>query len=253
MIFQKHYNKLVFFITRWKLFLLQHYKSWLLIFFGASIFLTAYYAFARPLFTPLMIIRSVNNVFHREDPLRKHKRISIENISSSTIYAVIAAEDNNFVDHFWFDGKAIWNALKYNLSHKWSLVGGSTISQQTAKNLFLWPGRDIFRKWFEAYFTLLIESMWTKERIMEIYLNSIEFWNNIYGIDAAAEYYFHTSAKKLTSNQAALLAALLPNPRYYQNHLHSYSLQRRRNAIVYGITRMKNDKDTRIFVRSLQK
>lgn len=246
------FSRLHNYFSHWKIFFLQHYKRWLLVFFGASIFLTWYYAFARPFFTPLMTIRSVNNIFHRESPLRKHNRVPIEDISSSVIYAVIAAEDNKFVDHFWFDIEAIQKAIKYNFSHEWSLIGGSTISQQTAKNVFLWPGRDIFRKWFEVYFTLLIESMWTKERIMEIYLNSIEFWNWIYGIDAAAKQYFHTSAKKLTNYQASLLAALLPNPRYYQNHLRSYVLQRRRNAILYGITRMKNDKETRLFVNTLK-
>lgn len=250
---KKNYFFIRSFLSRWKIFFRQHYKRWLLIFFGASIFLTWYYALAHPLVTPLMIIRSVNNIFHRKSPLWKHNWIPIEDISPSVIYAVIAAEDNKFVDHFWFDWKAIWKAIQYNFNHKWSLIGGSTISQQTAKNLFLWPGRDIFRKWFEAYFTILIESMWTKERIMEMYLNIIEFGNGIYGIDAAANYYFHTSAKKLTNYQASLLAALLPNPRYYQNHLRSYVLQRRRNSVLYWMTRMTNNKDTRIFVRSLKK
>lgn len=249
---KKLYLLLRSFLSRWKVIFLRYYKRWLLIFFGGSIFLTGYFWLVRPFFTPLMVIRSINNICHRESPLRKHHRVPIEEISPSAVYAVIAAEDNKFVHHFWFDGQAIWKALKYNFSTKWSVIWWSTITQQTAKNLFLWPGRDIIRKGFETYFTLLIEAMRTKKRIMEVYLNNIEFWNWIYGIDAAAKHYFHTSAKKLTVSQSALLAALLPNPRYYQNHLRSYGIQRRKNAIIAGITRMKNDKKTRIFVRSLQ-
>ena len=227
-------------------------KICLLIFFCWSIFFVGLYRFVRPVFTPLQIIRSIQKLAHLESPLWTRTWVSIDDISPYAVYAVIAGEDNKFVNHFGFDVQALQNAIEYNLSHKWSTVGWSTISQQTAKNVFLWPGRDIIRKWFEAYFTLLIESLWSKERIMEVYLNVIEFGDGIYGIEEASHYYFNTSAKKLTSYQASLLAAILPNPRYYQEHLHTYLLQKRKNAISSVISRVMGNKETRVFVKSLK-
>ena len=128
--------------------------------------------------------------------------------------AVLCSEDQLFMEHNGFDMKAIEKALEYNDKKKGKkLRGGSTISQQTAKNVFLWQGRSWLRKGLEAYFTLLIEVMWSKERIMEVYLNVIEMGDGIYGTEAAAQEYFQKSAAKLTASQAALIAAVLPNPR----------------------------------------
>ena len=247
-----------FFFTQKKRFLdhqervVYRTKRVLVILFGSSIFFVLLYRFVRPIVTPLEIIRLVEQVFSWEKPKMHRDRVQIEDISPYMIYAVIAAEDNKFVSHFGFDVTALQEAIEYNLSHKNSTIGWSTITQQTAKNVFLWPWRDRMRKWLEAYFTLLIESLWSKERIMEVYLNVIEFGDGIYGVEEAAQYYFHTSAKRLTSYQASLLAAILPNPRYYQNHLYSYRLQRRKNAISSGISRVRGNKDTRTFVREIK-
>ena len=227
-------------------------KICLLVFLCWSIFFVGLYRFVRPIFTPLQIIRSVDKLIHLESPSWKRSWVSIDDISPYAVYAVIAAEDNKFVSHFGFDVQALQNAIEYDLSHKWSTIGWSTISQQTAKNVFLRPGRDIIRKWFEAYFTLLMESLWPKERIMEVYLNVIEFGDGIYGIEEASQYYFNTSAKKLTSYQASLLAAILPNPRYYQTHLHTYLIQNRKAAISNSIGRVRGNKQTRTFVKSLK-
>ena len=228
-------------------------KVWLLIFFGGSIFFVGLYGYViRPPFTTLQLIRTVQQINNFEWPIWQRKRVPIQDISPYMVYAVIAAEDNKFVTHFGFDVTALQNAIEFDLSHKWSLLWWSTITQQTAKNLFLWPDQDVMRKWLEAYFTLLMEALRSKERIMEVYLNVIEFGNGIYGVEAASQYYFHTSAKKLTSYQASLLAAILPNPRYYQQHLYSYWVQKRKNEISNGMSRMRNDIQTRTFVKSLK-
>ena len=230
----------------------KNIKTWLLIFFCVSIFFVGLYGFVRPPFTPLMLLRSLQKIDKLQLPIRKHKRVPIEKISPYMVYAVIAAEDNKFVSHFGFDVTALQKAIEYNLSTDWSLMWWSTITQQTAKNLFLWPNQDFVRKWLEAYFSLLMEALWTKDRIMEIYLNEIEFGDGIYGVEAAAQYYFHTTAKKLTSYQASLLAAILPNPRYYQKHLYSYWITKRKNQISSGISRVRWNAQTRTFVRSLK-
>ena len=227
-------------------------KVCLLIFFCGSIFFVGLYAFVRPPFTPLMMWRCIEQINDYQWPIWQRKRVPIEDISPYMVYAVIAGEDNKFVTHFWFDVTALQNAIETNLAHKWSLLWWSTITQQTAKNVFLWPNQDFVRKWFEAYFTLLMEALRSKERIMEVYLNDIEFGNGIYWVEAASEYYFHTTAKKLTSYQASLLAAILPNPRYYQKHLYDYWIQKRKSQISNGISRVRGNPQTRTFVRSLK-
>ncbi|AHN24616.1 Monofunctional biosynthetic peptidoglycan transglycosylase [Gilliamella apicola] len=133
-------------------------------------------------------------------------------ISDHIKIAVIAAEDQKFANHWGFDFKAINHALKHNRNNK-KIRGASTISQQVAKNIFLWPSRSWIRKGFESLFTLEIELLWSKQRTLEIYLNSVEWGEGIFGIEAASQYYFKVSAKKLTPYQASLLAATLPNPR----------------------------------------
>jgi len=137
----------------------------------------------------------------------------IENISPNLVRAVIAAEDARFCEHSGFDWQSIrkaWDRIQSGASR---LKGGSTISMQTAKNAFLWPARSWTRKGFEAYFTVLIELIWSKRRIMEVYLNVVEFGKGIYGAEAAAQAFFHKPAAELTRHEAALLAAVLPNPR----------------------------------------
>jgi monofunctional biosynthetic peptidoglycan transglycosylase len=137
--------------------------------------------------------------------------VRIEAISPRLWDAVIASEDQNFCSHDGFDREAIDKAIEHNKRSR-RLRGASTISQQTAKNVFLWPGRNFVRKGFEVYFTVLIEALWPKRRIMEVYLNVIEFGRGVFGAEAASERFFHVPARNLSSRQAALLVAVLPSP-----------------------------------------
>ncbi|RYZ68792.1 MAG: monofunctional biosynthetic peptidoglycan transglycosylase, partial [Proteobacteria bacterium] len=140
--------------------------------------------------------------------------VPLSEISPKVQNAVVAAGDFRFFEHNGFDWVAIEKALKSNERGR-KMRGGSTISQQTAKNVFLWPARSWVRKGFEAYFTVLIEWIWGKKRIMEAYLNVVEFGDGIYGVGAASEVFFKKPASKLNSSEAALLAAVLPNPRRF--------------------------------------
>ena len=164
--------------------------------------------------TPLMIIRCVEQMNDGKSMTLKHDWVSLDEISPKLQLAVVCSEDQNYLKHYGFDWGAIEKAMKSNDSGK-KIRGGSTISQQTAKNVFLWQGRSYIRKGFEAYFTLLIETFWSKERIMEVYLNSIEMGNGIYGAEAAAQYWFKKSAAKLNKDESSAIAAILPNPLIY--------------------------------------
>lgn len=184
-------------------------------FLGLSIFSVALFRFVPVPVTPLMLIRCGEQVFS-SDPVRlKHDWVPIEKISKNLPLAVVCSEDQNFLNHSGFDLKAIEQAVDAAKRGAKRVRGASTISQQTAKNVFLWPGRSWIRKGFEAYFTVLIEFVWGKERIMEVYLNSIEMGNGIYGAEAAARFYWQTSAQNLSRTQAAAIAAILPNPLKY--------------------------------------
>jgi len=166
----------------------------------------------------------------------------IEKISPTMPLAVIAAEDQNFEEHFGFDMEAIKKAGKYNDRHKGKrLKGASTISQQTAKNVFLWPSRSWIRKGFEVYFTFLIEIFWSKKRIMEVYLNVIETGDGIYGVECASQNYFRIPASRLSIIQAARLAAILPNPRDWSPINPSPRVYRKSARIVYFMGRLKTD------------
>ncbi|HEX7080666.1 MAG TPA: monofunctional biosynthetic peptidoglycan transglycosylase [Gammaproteobacteria bacterium] len=161
---------------------------------------------ANPPFTAMML----------EQPMpladQRHDWRDREHIAASAAYAVIAAEDQRFLMHNGFDFASIEKALEDYRAGE-GLRGASTITQQVAKNLFLWPGRSFFRKGIEAYFTLLIEAFWPKERILEVYLNVAEFGTGVFGVEAASQEFFATSAAELRPEQAALLAAVLPNPK----------------------------------------
>ena len=161
----------------------------------------------------------------------RHDWVALEEISPNLQLAVIASEDQNFEIHHGFDVEAIRKVLKKREEGK-QMRGASTISQQTAKNIFLWPGRSWLRKGLEAYFTVLIEVFWSKERILEVYLNSIEMGNGIYGAQAASEYWFHKSAKNLSQREAAALASILPNPREYKANPPTRYIQSRINWIL---------------------
>ena len=163
--------------------------------------------------TPLMVIRSVQQKSEGKPMTMHHHWVPLEEISPSLPTAVMASEDARFLEHHGFDFKAIEEAAVRNMKHpERNVHGASTISQQTAKNVFLWPGRSWLRKGLEVYFTTLIELCWSKQRIMEVYLNSIEMGDGIYGAAAVAEYHFGTTADKLTRQQCALIAVSLPNP-----------------------------------------
>ena len=145
--------------------------------------------------------------------------------------AVIASEDQNFYRHNGFDFDAIQRAFKHNEQGK-KIRGGSTISQQTAKNIFLWNGRSYFRKGLEAVFTFVIEKVWSKDIILERYLNSIEMGQGVFGVEAASHYYFGKSAKDLTKSEAAWIAVILPSPKKYDPKNPSSGLQRKHNWVM---------------------
>ena len=192
-----------------------------------SILIVVVYKFVPVPFTPLMAIRYFENP---EEPV-KHDWVPIDDISRHLQLAVIASEDQNFEKHNGFDFKAIQEAMEDNRSGR-KIRGASTISQQTAKNVFLWPSRTWFRKGMEAYFTFLIEMIWSKERILEVYLNSIEMGKGVYGAQAASLHWFKKDASQLGPYEAAAIAAVLPNPREYRANPASSFIQRRKNWIV---------------------
>jgi monofunctional biosynthetic peptidoglycan transglycosylase len=155
--------------------------------------------------------------------------------------AAMAGEDAHFLSHWGFDINAIEKAYEKNQQGK-KLSGGSTLSQQTAKNVFLWPGRSWVRKGFETYFTLLIELLWSKERIMEVYLNVVETGDGLYGAEAAAWHYFHKPAAKLTRNECALIIAILPNPRRWSAARPTAYIYRYQGAILRNMSRLNKAK-----------
>jgi len=163
--------------------------------------------------------------------------IDFEDLSDNLKKAAIAGEDVNFLRHWGFDFKAMENAFEKNQNSK-RVIGGSTISQQTAKNVFLWPGRSYIRKAFEVYFTGLIELLWNKERILEVYLNVIETGDGLYGAEAASRNYFHKSAVSMTKQQAALLVAVFPNPRRWSPAKPTSYIYRKQNLILRNMRRL---------------
>lgn len=193
--------------------------------------MTLIYKFVPVYITPLMIVRSVEHLWSGEKPRMKKEWVSIDKISPNMINAVVASEDNLFMSHSGFDFDAIEKARKQNKKGG-RIYGASTISQQTAKNVFLWPQRSWLRKGLEVYFTFLIELFWSKERIMEVYLNVIETGNGIYGVQRASQIYFDKPASKLTPSQAALIAGALPNPLRFNPANPSSYLYKRQKQIL---------------------
>jgi len=182
-------------------------------------------------FTPLMITRTIEQKLDGKEVVWQHDWTPIEDISPNLQKAVISSEDGLFLQHNGFDFGAMQKAFKNNNNGK-RIKGGSTISQQTAKNVFLWQGRSYFRKILEAYFTVLIEIIWDKERIMEVYLNSIEMGDGIYGAQAATQYWYKKDCKSLTLQEAAGIAAILPNPRKYKAKNSSAYINGRKTKII---------------------
>ena len=213
----------------------QKLKKWIvkstIIFFLLSIFSVIIFRWVPVPFTPLMVIRNIEQWSKGEKASFVHKWVSINKISDNLTKAVIVSEDQKFMEHFGFDMEAMENAYEKNKKGK-RIKRGSTITQQTAKNVFLWPQRSYIRKGFEVYFSFLIELFWSKERILEVYLNSIEMGNGVYGAEAASQHWFRKPAAKLNAYQAASIAAILPNPRKYKAINSSNYVEKRKIWIV---------------------
>jgi len=214
--------------------ILKKTLRWIVVaFFASTILSVVALRFIPVVVTPLMLIRCYQQLKAGEELRLSHDWEPLENISDQLPIAVMASEDANFLRHHGFDYKAIEKAVERNYKHpKKRKLGASTISQQTAKNVFLWPGRTWLRKGLEVYFTVLIELMWPKERIMEVYLNSIEMGDGIYGAEAVADAHFNTTAKELTKAQCALIAATLPNPRKFSSKNPSAYMLKRQSRIM---------------------
>lgn len=211
---------------------IQKFLQWIvLLFFGSTILAVFIYRFAPVYITPLMVVRCAQQLTRGEKIRMKHHWVPLDSISKYLPVAVMASEDQRFMTHHGFDFKEIQNAIEERERGK-RKRGGSTISQQTAKNVFLWPASSWVRKGFEAYFTVLIELMWSKERIMEVYLNSIEMGDGIYGAEAVAQQHFGRGADKLTRANCALVAATLPNPLKFSSKEPSRYMLKRQTAIM---------------------
>jgi monofunctional glycosyltransferase len=199
-----------------------------LLFAVLSVLAVALLRWIDPPYSAFMVERRIETWVTRDrDYVFRHTWVDLARISPNLPLAVVASEDQKFPEHWGFDVEAIEKAYQLN-QHSHRVRGASTISQQVAKNLYLWSGRSYFRKGLEAYFTLLIEGFWPKRRILEVYLNIAEFGNGTYGAEAAAERFFHLPAARLSRSDAATLAAVLPNPEHYSAAAPSrYVLQRR--------------------------
>ncbi|UOU97087.1 monofunctional biosynthetic peptidoglycan transglycosylase [Chryseobacterium daecheongense] len=180
-------------------------------------------------FNPPITITQIGGLFKYGKLQRDY--ISYNEMGDNVKKAVIASEDQKFFSHDGFDYTAIEKAMKYNEKGK-KIRGGSTISQQTAKNVFLWQGRSWFRKGLEAVYTFIIEKVWSKDIILERYLNSIEMGQGVFGVEAAAQYYFGKSSKDLSRSEAAWIAAVLPNPKKYDPKNPSAYLNKKHNWIM---------------------
>jgi monofunctional biosynthetic peptidoglycan transglycosylase len=205
-------------------FLFKAFIAFILI----SVLTVAVYTVINPPFTPLMFLRASEYLFSGEPVKIDKDWMSYDEIDKKVFRALVAAEDARFMTHNGFDMRAIKAARRYNEIMKGKKKrGASTITMQTAKNTFLYHGRNYIRKGLEAYFTVLIEAVWGKKRILEVYANVIEWGYGIYGVNAASKFYFGKDASNLTKREAALLAAVVPNPRRWDaGHPTKYILRR---------------------------
>lgn len=213
------------------MFILKFIKWCIIAFLASTILAVLIYKWMPIPFTPLMGIRYIQSISNKERTILSHKWISLEEMPSQLPLAVIASEDQHFMQHHGFDFDAIKDAMKEK-ENGGRQRGASTISQQTAKNVFLWPSASWLRKGLEAYFTILIELLWSKERIMEVYLNSIEMGKGIYGIKAVANAHFNKFPQELRRRDCALIAATLPNPLKYSSKNPSPYMQKRQQKIL---------------------
>lgn len=199
-------------------------------FFVSSILTVIVYRYLPIYSTPLIFLRTIEYASQGSWSFAKKDWVPIDEISPHLQKAVIASEDPKFLAHNGFDFEAIARAIDANKKRKIKM-GASTITQQTAKNVFLYPSRTYFRKGLEVYFTVLIETFWDKRRILEVYLNVVELGPGIYGAEAASQHYWNKPASKLTQGEAQLFAAILPNPRAWNPKKPTNFLLKRRNFI----------------------
>lgn len=194
--------------------------------FALSIIVVILFRFIPLPTSSFMIQQWITNLFDENSGSLKYDWVRFDDISDNIKLAVIAAEDQKFIDHFGFDLDEIEKAFEQNKRKK-RIRGASTITQQTAKNIFLWSGKSYIRKGLEVYFTILLELFWSKKRILEVYLNIAEMGKNIYGVGAASKYFYKINPKRLNIQQSSLLAASLPNPKRYNIKYPSIYVQRR--------------------------
>lgn len=220
----------------WRLFF-YILKLVVILFFGLSILWVIIYRFVPPPVTLLMIERGFERKSDGKGWKIDKKWVDFDQIADVMKRAAVAGEDQTFLENHGFDFKAMEKAIDKN-AHSHKLIGGSTISQQTAKNVFLWPGRSYIRKGFEAYFTILEEIFWSKKRIMEVYLNEIEMGDGIYGVEAASEYYYHKHASQLTAREAAGIASIFPDPLKWSPTNPNERVQHRQHFILRNMRRL---------------
>lgn len=214
----------------------------LLYLFLFSIVYTLFCKWINPPFT----ITQVVNIFENRGISRDY--IPYDKMGNSIKLAVIAGEDQLFPDHNGFDFKSIQKAMKHNQKSR-SLRGASTISQQVAKNVFLWQHGGWFRKGLEVYFTFMIETLWSKQRILEVYLNVVETGKGVFGVEAAAQHFFNKPAAKLTRSEAAQIAASLPNPKRFTIHPMSQRVRYRYPWILRQMSNLETDPDIRAILQ----
>lgn len=231
---KKHKSK----FRRW---LRKLFWTLFIVFLALSIAPVVIYKYLPVYYTPLMAIRYFE--YKKQDkPVKTRKDwVSMDKISLNFQLAAIAAEDDRFIEHGGFDLKAIEKAWKANKKKSKTMRGGSTISQQTAKNVFLWPDRSWIRKGLETYFTFMIEGIWGKKRIMEVYLNVVETGKGIYGVEAASLFYFKKHASEVNKYEAAAIISVLPNPRKFSVLRPSPMIKRYRSAIVVRMSKMEQE------------
>jgi monofunctional biosynthetic peptidoglycan transglycosylase len=196
---------------------------------------------------PPITLTQVSSLLHGYGLQRSY--VDLDEMSPNIKLAVMASEDQLFPDHDGFNLKAIKRAIKYNKKHPNKPRGASTISQQVAKNVFLWQGRSFVRKGLEAYFTFMIELIWGKKRILEVYLNVAEMGKGIFGVQAAAHYYFNINAKDLSRSEAAMIAACLPNPRQYTIRPLCNYVAGRYPAIMVQMNNLQSDPDIQELIK----
>lgn len=215
---------------RSSLIIKSFFKFWIYLFI-ASVLVVFLMRWINPIFSSIMIQRQIEAFLEGEFKFIKNSWIDYDDVSKYVPLALISAEDQNFPDHYGFDFEQIKKALKEN-SHRKRIRGASTISQQLSKNLFLWEGKSFIRKGVEAYFTLLIETLWDKKRIIEVYMNIIELGDMTFGVACASEIYLKKDASKLSPSQAALIASVLPNPKRFQISRPSGYVRARQNWVL---------------------